>query len=119
MTRVTGEHTAWAWVVVVLLVGGAWYGLPRYMATLERSIVFADPDCMQVTVDRVSAAGLTLAERIDSTEAWTKGCLEERQERVFARANLVGWSANGLIALGILVAGLVTRAWLSAPEERP
>ena len=113
-TRLTGEHVTWAWVVAGVLVAGAWFGLPRYLDTLDRTIVFADPDCMQVTVDRVAQEGLTLDERIDSTEVWTMTCLDERQDQALRRANLVGWAANALIALATLVSLLTTFGWLRA-----
>lgn len=110
----TGEQVIWSWVIVAALVAGAWYGLPRYLGTLEARIVFADPDCMQVTVDRVVEAGLDLQERVDSTAAWTVDCLEDRQAVVMRRAALVGWSANVAIGIGAMIALLVTGGWVSA-----
>lgn len=118
MKHRTGEQTVWAWVVLAALIVGAWHGVPHYIATLEGGIVFADPDCMQVTVDRVVEAGLTLEERVDSTRLWTVACLEERQTAVRRRADLVGWSANAAIGLAGVIALVVTGGWIAAVSSR-
>ena len=98
------------WLVLGALVAGAYFGLPIYMESLERRIVFASPDCMDVAREQARSTPVEVAARGDSLEAWMKSCLAERQQEMARHADLVGFGAMGtLIALSVLLTALIVQ----------
>lgn len=109
------------WLILTALSAGAYLGLPRYMESLDRRIVFRPPDCMDIARERAQTTAVGVAERGDSLEAWMKSCLEERQAEMGRHADRVGYGTTGtLIALSLVLTALSIRtAWgRSGPRER-
>lgn len=99
------------WALLVALGAGAWLGLPSYVDSLERRIVFRSPDCMDVAAAEARRTELTLAVRGDSLEAWTRTCLEARQEELVRHADRVGIGViGGLLALSGLAVALTLQS---------
>ena len=101
------------WVLLAGLVAAAWQGLPIYMESLDARIVFRQPDCMDVARDQARATPVEVDVRGDSLEAWTKGCLAERQQELARHADLVGYGTMAtLVLMSIILTALILQtAW--------
>ena len=108
------------WLALGALTTGAWFGLPVYLESLERRIVFRAPDCMDVAREQARSAPVDVSERGDSLEAWMKGCLEERQDEMVRHADLVGYGTMGMLtALSIVLTALIIQAaWVRLSRAR-
>lgn len=100
------------WLLLAGLTAGAYYGLPRYLDSLDQRILFADPDCMQVAGTRANEARLSVQARGDSLRIWTRKCLNDRQERMIRHADIVGWSTTIGLGLASVLITALTLAWI-------
>ena len=99
------------WLGLAALSAGAYVGLPGYMESLERRIVFRQPDCMDEARDRAESTAIGLAERGDSLGSWMRSCLAERQAAMGRHADRVGYGTMGVLLLMTLaVAAFTTRS---------
>ena len=97
-------------LILAALSAGAYLGLPRYMESLNRRIVFRHPDCMDVARARAQSTVVEGTERGDSLESWMKSCLEERQEEMARHADRVGYATTGaLIAMALLLTAFIVQ----------
>ncbi len=105
------------WLLLIGLAAGAYFALPLYMESLDRRIVFRQPDCMDVARERAESTPVEISERGDSLEAWMKACLEERQEEMARHADVVGYGTMAaLITIAVILAALVTQTAFARRE---
>ncbi|MGB1780059.1 MAG: hypothetical protein ACPHQP_10935 [Longimicrobiales bacterium] len=104
------------WLILAALSAGAYLGLPRYMESLDRRIVFRQPDCMDIAREQAQSTAVGVAERADSLEAWIRSCLEERQAEMGRHADRIGYGTTGaLITMSLLLTALSIRSARGRP----
>lgn len=104
------------WLILAALAAGAYLGLPRYMESLDRRIVFRQPDCMDIAREQAQSTAVGVAERADSLEAWMRSCLEERQAEMSRHADRIGYGTTGaLITMSLLLTALSIRSARGTP----